>query len=261
MDKYKNLLEDIDITTSELTDIPEKVSTHKLTNDIYAGGYFTLNDQSFEECFHMFRINKLNNEINCEAKLCLDRSEIWKYAPEQLANWTKRLESKGKAPLKSNFYFHSAILNSDQSITYLIEQNYSLENTNDGLSITSNIFYKFGSILAINVDTEGNIIWESIIPKYQFAVGRLRLLSFKSHVKEDGTILLVFNASIEERLAKLKVVELETDGTVSTLMDYTIPSKMENVKSSQINENIKDYIYFPFVEKKQEGVIRVRISD
>lgn len=245
------------IDLSSLKDVPEKMYTRNISKGVSAVGYFTYDEKTYTECFHQFYWIRNEGETYGEAIHCFDPEFLWSYASEPWKSIHKKSLKPGKTPRKLNMIFTNVIQNADATMTYFLDQNYQMKTTNDNGSIYSNLIYHFGSVLALNYSEDGSLNWKVVIPKYQIASGRSRMLGVRLKVLTDGTTILLFNnLDNDNKMYNLKMVSISDEGEVEQLMDYTFHKKIEGLVARDF-KFINDAFYIRFIEGKKSRVMKI----
>jgi hypothetical protein len=221
------------VNVESLKDVPEELFAYDLKDDFAVGGYFTYDEAAVQECFHSFNLFKYEGEIVNDNIHCFDYEYLWGFAVEPLKSMNSKSISKGNGPKKLNMYLSNAVLNEDESVTFFLDQNYQMQNTNDR-EIYSDLRYWFGNVLALNYSKEGKLNWKHVIPKSQAAAGRSGMLGIKYFSTGEGqTILLYNNLDQDNKMTELHMVSINSEGEVEELMNYVFGKKQEEIIASK----------------------------
>ncbi len=253
----ENLIEDVNL--EYLESVPEEVQIYSLKGELSVGGYFSYDEATNKEYFHSFNVYTNEGKLFNINTHCFDPEYLWPHSVDPWKKYYEKAISKGKTPRKLNMYISSFKYNDeDESITYFLDQNYQMENTNDR-KIYSNLIYHFGNVLALSYDKNGDFQWKQIIPKAQIASGRSRKLGVKYQELENGDLLLLFNnLDGENKMNELHLVSITSDGEVTELMNYVFDKKQEGITAQKFKW-FEDCFVLKFNESKGKQIIRIPI--
>lgn len=251
----KAIIQD-EIDTDILTDIPNTIKFKSIDENNQAGAFCVNNSTSQTTSLQGLRYNNEKEEVNSEFKYVVNPKEVWKYAASYIYKINEKKIAKGKAPLDLDFFYRHAILNPDNTTTFIFEQAIFKLREDDGTEVYLTTSYARGVLQTINVSEDGGINWTTVIPKRQTSYGRDNLIGYRVLEKKDGTLIFAYVNVEPGQPNTIQVTSLSSEGELDILTTYEIPEKMIDVKANYIKYFYDNTFYLPFIEKKQEGILK-----
>lgn len=121
---------------------------------------------------------------------------------ERLEKKNEKEDKKGKENTKPNFYnyeIRELIVKPDGTTTLLAEQYYvrvvttTTTTANGGTTTTTTYYYYYNDIIALNFDENGELVWKTVIDKYQMSVNDGGYYSSFFTILQGNDINIVYN--------------------------------------------------------------------
>jgi hypothetical protein len=245
-----------EINTNILTDIPSSLTLKSIGEDNQAGAYCTNNETNLTTHLQGLRYDNTKEKITSEFNYEVTPKEVWEPAAKFIYDANEKKIAKGKTPIKLDFFYRQAILNTDNTTTYIFEQAIYKLPTDHGTSISLTSSYHRGVLQAVNVSEDGTINWSSIIPKRQTTYGRANLLGYRVMQQKDGSLIFAYVNVEPKQPNHIQITSLTPDGEPKVLTNFEVPENMEDVTTNDIKHFYGNSFYLPFIEKKQDGILK-----
>ncbi len=121
---------------------------------------------------------------------------------ERLEKKNEKEDKKGKENTKPNFYnyeIRELIVKPDGTTTLLAEQFYirvvttTTSTPNGGTTTTTTYYYYYNDIIALNFDENGELVWRTVIDKYQMSVNDGGYYSSFFTILQGNDINIIYN--------------------------------------------------------------------
>jgi len=247
---------------SGLTNMPESVYKTPGAGEYYLMGYFTYDNQTFSECFHSYNLDESGGEVERQYIHCFDKEWAWSFSNKEMLDKYNKAVAKGKEPPKLNFIMQSAITYIDGSVTYFLDQDYDLLETNNNIFVDESSIYlihHFGNIMALHYDLDGELEWKTMITKDQIGSINQGQLSFKTKKMEDESVLIVFTNTVDKRMREIKAFSITSNNDLEMVLAYQIPKNINSVQLG-IKGDSETFFYMMVKDNGDEGLFRFPIQ-
>jgi hypothetical protein len=245
-----------ELDTDIFTVIPSSIKLKPIGENSQAGGYSVYDKETLKANVQGFRYTNEEGKITSEFSYEANPEEVWRESAEFILQTVEKRKTKGKSPLDLDFFFRQAILNPDNTVTFIYEQAIYKMPTDNGTSLSLTSSYHRGVLQTVNVSEDGTINWATVIPKKQSTYARENLLGYRVVQKKDGTLFFTYVNVDPKHPNVLQVASCTSNGELEIVVDYTIPSKMEDVKANHIKHFYDGHFYVTFIESKKDGVLK-----
>ena len=185
------------------------------------------------------RIDAKTKKIVAESYKEFDLELQTKYAKKGKKKRLKKKAAKGDPVQMKNYEITDIVVKDDGGIIAVAEQQYEdfiteTYRTKTGTTTRTKTIYNFDNIIAINIDKNGQIVWNQVIKKTQGGVNRYKELFSYYLIVHHKNLYFLFNDKdkqskgiIKKRV--IKIVKIDQKGKMTENILYHLHKKDFNI--------------------------------